>query len=372
MAGSSFGNQFRITTWGESHGKGLGVVIDGCPAGLSLSEEDIQKYLDRRKPGVSQYVTKRKESDTAKIMSGVFEGRTTGTPISIMVLNEDQRSTDYSDIEMFYRPGHADYTFDSKYGFRDYRGGGRSSGRETVARVAAGAVACKLLQALGIEVCAYTQCIGGIGIDYDRFDILQRDMNPFAIPDKDAADSIELYARQAIADKDSLGGIIECVIKNMPAGVGEPVFDKLDANLSKAIMSIGAVKGFEIGEGFMVAELKGSKDVFLEIEIQGALKVRKQYPDAVLMFVTPPDAEELRRRLISRGTETMDVINARLERAIHEAEGVEAYDYIVINDVLEDCVETVDKIIKSEHNRTDERISLIQAIRRDLKEFQGK
>lgn len=171
MAGSSFGNQFRITTWGESHGKGLGVVIDGCPAGLSLSEEDIQKYLDRRKPGVSQYVTKRKESDTAKIMSGVFEGRTTGTPISIMVLNEDQRSTDYSDIEMFYRPGHADYTFDSKYGFRDYRGGGRSSGRETIARVAAGAVAAKILKELGIEITAYTQCIGGIGIDYSRFDI---------------------------------------------------------------------------------------------------------------------------------------------------------------------------------------------------------
>ena len=260
MAGSSFGTIFRITTWGESHGKGLGVVIDGCPSGIELCEEDIQRMLDRRRPGVSDYTTSRKESDKAVIMSGVFEGKTTGTPISIMVYNEDHHSEDYSDIANFYRPGHADYTFDCKYGFRDYRGGGRSSGRETVARVAAGAVACKLLQALGIEVCAYTQCIGGIGIDYDRFDILQRDMNPFAIPDKDAADSIELYARQAIADKDSLGGIIECVIKNMPAGVGEPVFDKLDANLSKAIMSIGAVKGFEIGEGFMVAELKGSEN----------------------------------------------------------------------------------------------------------------
>ena len=213
MAGSSFGNQFRITTWGESHGKGLGVVIDGCPAGLSLSEEDIQKYLDRRKPGVSQYVTKRKESDTAKIMSGVFEGRTTGTPISIMVLNEDQRSTDYSDIEMFYRPGHADYTFDSKYGFRDYRGGGRSSGRETIARVAAGAVAAKILKELGIEITAYTQCIGGIGIDYSRFDIEERDRNPFSVPDKEAA-----------------------------------------------VMSIGATKGIEIGDGFMVAETTGSEN----------------------------------------------------------------------------------------------------------------
>ncbi len=260
MAGSSFGNQFRITTWGESHGKGLGVVIDGCPAGLSLSEEDIQKYLDRRKPGVSQYVTKRKESDTAKIMSGVFEGKTTGTPISIMVLNEDQRSTDYSDIEMFYRPGHADYTFDSKYGFRDYRGGGRSSGRETIARVAAGAVAAKILKELGIEITAYTQCIGGIGIDYSRFDIEERDRNPFSVPDKEAAVSIENKAKETIENFDSLGGIIECVVKGMPAGIGEPVFDKLDAQLSKAVMSIGATKGIEIGDGFMVAETTGSEN----------------------------------------------------------------------------------------------------------------
>ena len=260
MAGSSFGNQFRITTWGESHGKGLGVVIDGCPAGLSLSEEDIQKYLDRRKPGVSQYVTKRKESDTAKIMSGVFEGRTTGTPISIMVLNEDQRSADYSDIEMFYRPGHADYTFDSKYGFRDYRGGGRSSGRETIARVAAGAVAAKILKELGIEITAYTQCIGGIGIDYSRFDIEERDRNPFSVPDKEAAVSIENKAKETIENFDSLGGIIECVVKGMPAGIGEPVFDKLDAQLSKAVMSIGATKGIEIGDGFMVAETTGSEN----------------------------------------------------------------------------------------------------------------
>lgn len=235
------------------------MVIDGCPAGLSLSEEDIQKYLDRRKPGVSQYVTKRKESDTAKIMSGVFEGRTTGTPISIMVLNEDQRSTDYSDIEMFYRPGHADYTFDSKYGFRDYRGGGRSSGRETIARVAAGAVAAKILKELGIEITAYTQCIGGIGIDYSRFDIEERDRNPFSVPDKEAAVSIENKAKETIENLDSLGGIIECVVKGMPAGIGEPVFDKLDAQLSKAVMSIGATKGIEIGDGFMVAETTGSE-----------------------------------------------------------------------------------------------------------------
>lgn len=260
MAGSSFGNQFRITTWGESHGTALGVVIDGCPAGLELCEDDIQKFLDRRKPGKSRFETQRKETDTAQIMSGVFEGKTTGTPISIVIMNEDHRSSDYSEIEMFYRTGHADYTFDAKYGFRDYRGGGRSSGRETAARVAAGAVAIKILEILGIEVTAYAQCIGGIGIDYNNFDISERDRNPFAVPDAHVVKAIEEKASEAIRNCDSLGGIIECVVKGMPAGVGETVFDKLDANISKAIMSIGATKGIEIGDGFMVAETCGSEN----------------------------------------------------------------------------------------------------------------
>ncbi len=258
MAGSSFGTIFRITTWGESHGKGLGVVIDGCPAGIELNEDDIQGMLDRRRPGASRYTTQRKESDTARIMSGVFESRTTGTPISIMVINEDQHSADYSEIAGYYRPGHADYTFDRKYGFRDYRGGGRSSGRETVGRVAAGAVAVKLLDALGIKINAYARCIGGIEIDYNRFDMSQRDKNPFAMPDSEAAESVRKLAEEAMSQKDSLGGIIECVIKNMPAGIGEPVFDKLDARLSAAIMSIGAVKGFEMGDGFAAARQRGS------------------------------------------------------------------------------------------------------------------
>lgn len=260
MAGSSFGIVFRITTWGESHGGGLGVVIDGCPAGLELGEEDIQLFLDRRKPGQSRYVTQRKESDRAHILSGVFEGRTTGTPISVVIKNENQHSADYSDIALVYRPGHADFTYDAKYGFRDYRGGGRSSGRETVGRVAAGAVASKLLEQLGIKICAYSQCIGGIGIDYGRFDIGERDKNPFAMPDAEAAEAVRGAAEAVMADSDSLGGIIECVIKNMPMGIGEPVFDKLDAELAKAILSIGAVKGFELGEGFMVAELRGSEN----------------------------------------------------------------------------------------------------------------
>ena len=260
MAGSNYGNIFRITTWGESHGAGIGVVIDGCPAGLELSEEDIQKQLDRRKPGQSRFVTQRKESDTAHIMSGVFEGRTTGTPISIVIYNEDQHSADYREIASYYRPGHADYTFDAKYGFRDYRGGGRSSGRETAARVAAGAVAMKLLAELGITVQAYAQCIAGIGIDYDRFDLKVRDENPFAMPDAEAAEEVLKLADEAISNQDSLGGVIECVVNGLPAGIGEPVFDKLDAGLGKAILSIGATKGIEIGDGFMVAEACGSEN----------------------------------------------------------------------------------------------------------------
>lgn len=237
---STYGRYFRITTWGESHGKGIGVVVDGCPAGLPLEEEDIQKLLDRRKPGQNKYTTARKEGDLVEILSGVFEGKTTGTPISLIVRNQDQRSRDYSAIMDIYRPGHADYTFDQKYGFRDYRGGGRSSGRETIGRVAAGAIAEKLLAQLGVTVQARALTIGGI----------------------DAADTeaVEAYLNQKIEEKDSAGGIVECRVQGMPAGIGDPVFEKLDANLAKAVMSIGAVKGVEIGDGFAVAEASGSEN----------------------------------------------------------------------------------------------------------------
>ena len=257
-AGSTFGNIFKITTWGESHGEGLGVVVDGCPAGIPLCEEDIQKFLDRRKPGQSKFTTPRKEDDKVSILSGVFEGKTTGTPISMVVYNKTQRSSDYSEIAKYYRPGHADYTFDEKYGFRDYRGGGRSSGRETIGRVAAGAVAMKVLEALNISVSAYASRIGGISIDYDKFDIKERDNNAFNMPDSEAAARVEKYAGEKIQEKDSIGGIIECVVTGMMPGIGDPVFDKLDANLAKAIMSIGAVKGFEIGDGFAAADSTGS------------------------------------------------------------------------------------------------------------------
>ena len=260
MAGSIFGKQFCISTWGESHGKGVGVVIDGCPAGLSLNEEDIQKYLDRRRPGQSQYTTSRSEGDKAEILSGVFEGMTTGTPISILVANTSQRSQDYSEIASYYRPGHADYTFDQKYGFRDYRGGGRSSGRETIGRVAAGAVASKLLSEIGVSLSAYTRSIGPAEIDYDRFDAHEIRRNPFYMPDSQAAEQAGIYVKECMREKDSVGGVVECVVRGLPAGLGDPCFDKLDADLAKAILSIGAVKGFEIGSGFGAAKLRGSEN----------------------------------------------------------------------------------------------------------------
>lgn len=258
MAGSTFGKILTMTTWGESHGAGIGVVVDGCPAGLLLAEEDIQKYLDRRKPGQSRYTTKRNESDSVEIMSGVFEGRTTGTPIAMMIRNQDQHSKDYREIAGYYRPGHADYTFDKKYGFRDYRGGGRSSGRETIGRVAAGAVAAKILEGLGVRVTAYTKAIGNIQVQPERFDMEECSRNMLYMPDASAAAEAQMFLEEKMAQMDSTGGIVECVIQGVPAGIGEPVFEKLDANLAKAICSIGAVKGFEIGDGFEAAKTTGA------------------------------------------------------------------------------------------------------------------
>ena len=260
MAGSSFGTLFRITTWGETHGKGVGVVVDGCPAGLSLSEEDIQIYLDRRKPGQSKFTTKRQESDSVEILSGVFEGKTTGSPISLVVYNQDQRSKDYSNIMDKYRPGHADYTFDKKYGFRDYRGGGRSSGRETIARVAAGAIACKLLKEMGITIFAYTKSIGEIVVKEENIRREERDNNALYMPDANAFEKAKEYVETLMSRLDSAGGVVECVVDGLPAGLGEPVFDKLSSNLAKAICSIGAVKGFEIGDGFLATRACGSSN----------------------------------------------------------------------------------------------------------------
>lgn len=260
MAGSTFGNIFKITTWGESHGKGVGVVVDGCPAGLLLDETDIQKYLNRRKPGQSRYATPRKEDDSVEILSGVFEGKTTGTPISMVVYNKTQRSKDYSEIANYYRPGHADLTYDLKYGFRDYRGGGRSSGRETIGRVAAGAIACKILGQLGIEILTYTKSIGPVEADLKNPDYSQIFENSFYMPDAQAAKKAADYLEKCMKSRDSSGGVIECIVKGTKPGVGDPAFEKLNANLAKAVCSIGAVKGFEIGDGMAVAKARGSEN----------------------------------------------------------------------------------------------------------------
>jgi len=257
MAGSSFGSHFQITTWGESHGKAIGVVIDGVPAGLPLCEADLEKYLARRRPGSNPYGTKRNEADAPEILSGVFEGVTTGTPISVMIRNTSQISKDYSNIAHVYRPGHADYTFDKKYGIRDYRGGGRSSGRETIGRVVGGAVAAKILEELGIEVCAYARAIGPYtakGSDFTREEI---NASALYMPDAESSLLAEEYLKKCMEETDSVGGVIECVVKNMPVGIGEPVFDKLDACLAKALMSVGAVKAVEIGDGCEAAKMKG-------------------------------------------------------------------------------------------------------------------
>lgn len=272
MAGSSFGTIFRITTWGESHGAGVGVVVDGCPAGLSLCEEDIQIYLNRRKPGQSRFATPRKEDDTVEILSGIFEGKTTGSPISLLVRNTSQRPRDYSEIASYYRPGHADYTFDQKYGFRDYRGGGRSSGRETIGRVAAGAIASKLLNELGITLSAYTRSIGPVSIStFDKDEIYN---NNLYMPDAQAAQEAADYLKELMKEKNSSGGVVECVVKGLPTGLGDPVFEKLDANLAKAMFSLGAVKGFEIGSGMAAAKATGltNNDSFIPSEDGGITK----------------------------------------------------------------------------------------------------
>jgi chorismate synthase len=253
MSGSVYGKCFVISTWGESHGAGIGVVVDGCPAGLPLNEEMIQEFLDRRKPGQTQYATPRKENDRLTILSGIFEGRTTGTPISLVIYNENHRPYDYSEIAKFYRPGHADYTYDQKYGFRDYRGGGRSSGRETSGRVAAGAIASAILKELGISIYTYTKSIGAISIDYAKCQKEFIRKSPLNMPDPEASARAEAYIQELMEEHNSTGGVIECIVSGMPAGIGQPVFDKLDAALAKAVMSIGAVKGVEIGDGFAAA-----------------------------------------------------------------------------------------------------------------------
>jgi chorismate synthase len=257
MAGSSFGQLFRLSTFGESHGGAVGVVLDGAPPGLELTETDIQKELDRRKPGQSSVTTPRQEPDTIHLMSGVFEGKTTGTPILMILYNKDAQSSAYDDIKEKFRPGHADFTYLKKYGIRDYRGSGRASGRETAARVAAGAVAKKILAGRGVAITAWTQRCAGIECETVDFSVIEK--NPMRAADLNAAAKMVPIIEKLAAEGDSTGGIIECRISGVAAGLGEPVFDKLEADLAKAIMSIGAVKGFEVGLGFRAVDLHGSE-----------------------------------------------------------------------------------------------------------------
>jgi len=280
MSGNTFGNIFRVATWGESHGEAIGVVVDGCPAELELSEADVQHELDRRKPGVSELTTERKEADEVKILSGVFGGKTLGTPISMLVWNKDVDSGPYERIKNVARPGQADFTYQMKYGIRDYRGGGRASGRETVARVAAGAIAKKILATHEIQILGHVVEIGGIvakevGIEELRKNV---DKNAVRCADSEAAGKMEALIKQVKAAGDSVGGIVEVIAFGVPTGLGEPVFDKLDAELAKALMSIGAVKGVEIGAGFAAARMKGSEmnDEFYIITAEPAENTESQ------------------------------------------------------------------------------------------------
>ena len=281
--GNSFGNLFRIHTYGESHGKALGVIIDGCPAGLPIDEAFIQSELDRRKPGQSKITTQRKEADEFEIVSGVFEGKSTGTPISIIIRNQDQKSKDYSHIADKYRPSHADYTFQTKYGIRDYRGGGRSSARETVARVAAGAIAKLFLRNHNISFHAYVSQVGHLKLDkdYTQLDLTRIEDNILRCPDAEMAEQMIELIDQTRKNRDTIGGIVTGVIQGVPAGLGEPVFDKLHAEIGKAMLSINAVKGFEYGSGFDGVKLNGSEHNDVFYTDNNTVKTRTNYSGGI-------------------------------------------------------------------------------------------
>lgn len=279
MAGNSFGTLFKLTTFGESHGIAIGGIIDGCPAGLKLDFEFIQQELDRRKPGQSHITTQRKESDTVEFQSGIFEGLTTGTPIGFIIKNEDQKSKDYTHLKDSYRPSHADFTYEEKYGLRDYRGGGRSSARETACRIVAGAIAKLILKQKNITVSAFVKQVGAIKLDkdYNELDLSKTEANAVRCPDELVAEQMITYIEDIKKQGDTVGGIIQCVIQNTPIGLGEPVFDKLHAVLGHAMLSINAVKGFEIGSGFNSIHYKGSElnDIFIPSPVAGEKPITK-------------------------------------------------------------------------------------------------
>lgn len=283
MPGNSFGQLFRISTFGESHGPAIGVVIDGCPAGLPIDVSEIQKELDRRRPGQSAIVSQRKENDTVEVLSGVFDGKSLGTPIALLIRNTDARSQDYSHLAKTFRPSHADFTYHAKYDHRDHRGGGRSSARETAARVAAGAIAKLFLKQQGVMVHAFVSSIGNVALnkDYHELDFAKTDSNPVRCPDPETAARMEALVREVRKAGDTIGGVVTCVVRGCPAGLGEPVFDRLHADLGKAILSINACKGFEIGSGFSGTAMRGSEhndQFFIE---NGQVKTRTNHSGGV-------------------------------------------------------------------------------------------
>ncbi|MCA0870354.1 chorismate synthase [Seohaeicola saemankumensis] len=323
MSMNSFGHLFRVTTWGESHGPALGATVDGCPPGVTIDEAMLQHWLDRRKPGTSKYTTQRREADAVKILSGTFEGRTTGTPVQLMIENTDQRSKDYGDIMEKFRPGHADITYWQKYGIRDYRGGGRSSARETAARVAAGGLARAALAALApkLEIRGYMTQIGPYKMDHDRFEDVQIDQNPFFCPDAQAAEDWAGYLDGLRKSGNSVGAVVEVVARNVPAGLGAPVYGKLDTDLAAAMMSINAVKGVEIGEGMNAATLTGednADEIFMGNDGQpvyssnhagGILGGISTGQDVVVRFAVKPTSSILKtRQTITKSGEAAEII----------------------------------------------------------------
>ncbi len=315
MSGNSIGKLFTVTSFGESHGPAIGCIVDGCPPGMALSAEDLQGDLDRRKPGTSRHTTQRREDDIVEILSGVFEGKTTGTPIGLMIRNTDQRSKDYSNILDRFRPGHADYTYNQKYGFRDYRGGGRSSARETAMRVAAGGIAKKYLrERYGIEIRGYLAQLGPIRPE--KFDWDQVERNPFFCPDVDKVAEMEAYMDSLRKEGNSIGARINVVATGMMAGLGEPIFDRLDADLAHALMSINAVKGVEIGDGFRCVEQKGTEhrdemtpEGFLSNHAGGVLGGISSGQDLVASIALKPTSSlRLPGRTVNRDGESVEVV----------------------------------------------------------------
>jgi chorismate synthase len=315
MSGNSIGKLFTVTSFGESHGPAIGCIVDGCPPGLELTAADLQVDLDRRKPGTSRHTTQRREEDAVEILSGVFEGRTTGTPIGLLIRNQDQRSKDYSEIMDRFRPGHADYTYNQKYGFRDYRGGGRSSARETAMRVAAGGIAKKYLrERYGIEIRGYLAQLGPIRVE--RFDWDEVERNPFFCPDADKVAELEAYMDALRKEGNSIGARINVVASGMPAGLGEPIFDRLDADLAHALMSINAVKGVEIGDGFRCVEQKGTEhrdemtpEGFLSNHAGGVLGGISSGQDLIASIALKPTSSlRLPGRTVNREGEPVEVV----------------------------------------------------------------